>query len=174
MIKGSIMLYVLGLKHYFQNTFHKDFNKYVRNIIKKYNISYLAEEYSTEAAIRFTEDGESQLLKLSYDLKLKHLYCDPTNEEREKLGIPTEDQTIAKLGLKGKKGITTGEDSLISEEQHKYWYIREEEWLTRMRDADFLEGNTLFLVGYDHRLNFSKLLRKNDIKYKLFKTRRFK
>ncbi len=168
------MLYILGLKHYFQNTHNKDFDKYIRSLIKRYNISALAEEYSTEAAIRCTEDGESQLLKVSQTLGLKHLYCDPTNQERENLGIPTQDQTLKKLGLKGKKGITSAEDSLISLEQRKYWSIREKEWLARMKMAKFLKGSTLFLVGYDHRLNFSKLLRENNIKYKLFKTRRFK
>lgn len=168
------MLYVLGLKHYFQNTHNKDFDKYIRSLIKKYSISALAEEYSTEAAFRSTNDGESQLLKMSQTMGLKHLYCDPTNEERKKLGIPTEDQTIDKLGLSGKKFINFREDSLISQEQKKYWHIREKEWLVRMKAAKFLKGSTLFLVGYDHRLNFSKLLRENNIKYKLFKTRRFK
>ncbi len=132
-------IYLVGVFHQLQcrNTMNlvksqeiACFQDFVKNEILKYEVSLLAEEFSTEAC-KINGVECSTIQDVARELNIDHLFCDPTTDEREKCGI-----------------------------SHKDWDKREEFWLTRLIEVcSHQEMNIVFICGIDHLDRFqSKLI----------------
>jgi hypothetical protein len=165
------MIYLVATKHFYQNYYNANFYKYIRKLVKKHKISAIAEEYSQDAADAYAQDKQSLLLKLSKELNLEHLYCDPGKARRRKLGIPSRDEVLMELGLDNKRFLSSKEEELVEEERKKSWEIREREWLNKIIENNLTNKDTLVVIGEDHKESFSKLLEGKKLRYKLCKLR---
>ncbi len=168
------MLYILGVDHSFQSYYSNTFHDYIYSIIKDYDIKLLGEEYSTEARDMFHPQEESQLKQISQQTTVKHLYCDPTEEERELLGIESETQVRERLGFGFRARIVgTKEHKLVKKEMQKQWILREKEWLKRLNNANLQELNTLFVLGNLHTKRFARLVESNNVPFTILSIEEF-
>lgn len=169
------MLYILGVNHSYQKQSNVRFEKYIRRTIEKLDINVLAEEYSLEACHNRPPIENSILNNFSTELHLHHRYCDPNEEERKILGIRTQEQIKSQLGYAGKVTIVgTPQFYAIEKEKRKDWYIRENEWLNRLRDFDIDNQSILMVIGASHMRSFLKLLREKNIDYNNLKNYSFR
>ncbi len=98
------MIYLIGVNHAVQDykwsrdpkrgdlyeALTKEFKAFLYDVINTHNITVLAEEYNEEALGRGYD--KSVLKDIAKSLCLTHLYCDPKKKEREKLGIPSQEE----------------------------------------------------------------------------------
>jgi hypothetical protein len=160
------MIYLLATNHCYQNFPDDDFEEDIHKLVDKYKIVNIAEEYSEDAANKYAQEKQSQLSKLSKELNLRHLYCDPGKARRKTLGIPSRDDIVKKLGFDKKIFLNSEEEELVQKGMRKYWGIREQEWLRIIEEATSSNKNTLMVFGAEHKESFSKLLNEKGVKYK--------
>lgn len=89
------MVYLLGVDHQVQHNglamtperenATRDFCMFLELKIKNLNISMFAEEFN-EDALRISRASVAIVRDVAARLGLKHLYCDPTRQERKELG----------------------------------------------------------------------------------------
>jgi hypothetical protein len=134
------------------------FEQYLRAVIHKHGIQAIAEELNEEAfPVWRGHDSTARVLAAS--LGIKHMFCDPTNIERERLGIPTVEQIKVKLGFG--KFLTSQEYQEVVEEQQKYWLQRESYWIKCVKTLDC--DKCVFILGLSHVQSFAKLLLKEHV-----------
>ncbi|HQY59347.1 MAG: hypothetical protein WBB60_16915 [Nitrospira sp.] len=90
------MVYLLGVGHQVQHNgppmtperehATRDFCTFLKSRAKDLNISMLAEEFS-EDALRISKAHVAIVKDVAHSLGLKHLFCDPTRQERVERGI---------------------------------------------------------------------------------------
>ncbi len=136
------MVYIVGVNHDVQTAkSHQtnDFVAYVKLVCKEKEIQYLAEEWNFEI-------GEDQkvkkttVLKISKELKLKHINFEPTIEEKKSFGMPTQ------LEVQGYLNTISAEP--IRRELAKWNPERELIWFRNVKDV--LMENILIICGSDH------------------------
>lgn len=153
------MLYIIGVDHKIQYKFwlqkcqYSQFEAYLGKQVAKYGVALIAEELSEEA-MQPCGVKESLGQMVAQELGVEHRFCDPTSEERESLGIPSEAELKQHLGLG--KFLKDTEPQRLEEEEQKYWPIRERFWLDRICDATVQP--VLFLCGDTHVDSFLRLL----------------
>ena len=128
----------------------------------KYEFALIAEELSEEAMQRCGVK-ESIGQKVAQEFGIEHRFCDPTSEERESLGIPSEAELKERLGLG--RLLNDAELRRLDEEKEKYWPIRERFWLDRIRNA--LGQVVLFICGDSHVDSFRRLLQSEGVEVKV-------
>lgn len=116
-------------------------------------IDLIAEELSEEAITLWGAKG-SVARNVATRLSIMHLFCDPGLDERKKLGILTRKEIAAELGYG--RTLTSSQSAIIDAEERKFWSIREQYWLERLRDLSFSE--CAFIIGTQHIDSFSALL----------------
>jgi len=135
------MLYLIGVNHVLQHesTQHNlskivrdkraSFKAHVLEVIKKFGISVLAEEFSEQAKKKplMESVGETTLEHIARHKRIEHRFCDPTVAERKENEIEQSD----------------------SEK-------REQFWLSRIQD--YKNKNVLFVCGDDHFQSFGEKL----------------
>jgi hypothetical protein len=93
------MVYLIGVNHLAQfdapsvkivREERLAFKAHLLEIIQKYNISLLAEEFSEEAKMKWRV-SESILEKLGKTEGIEHRFCDPTSIEKNENGIENDD-----------------------------------------------------------------------------------
>ena len=93
------MVYLLGVDHQVQHSglpmtperdkATRDFCTFLKSMVKDLNISMLVEEFN-EDALRMNNVSISIVKNVAEGVELKHLYCDPTRQERKALGIDND------------------------------------------------------------------------------------
>lgn len=163
------MIYIHGINH---NTQHRGngsdvegasrLETFVEDFYGKKNISILGEEFSEEAC-EYSSVKSSVCLEISKRLPLlRHIYCDPSSSERQKLGIPSQDELVKQvkkdLGVK----IFMGKESndYYDRLRSQYHDIREMFWLAKLEP--YKGKKILFVCGSDHVDSFSAMLLEND------------
>jgi hypothetical protein len=95
-IKNSVknMIYLIGIDHLLQyngpvpSELLEEFKEYLVAMIKKLNITLIAEEFNEEFLCDVFNATEGTAEKAAEASGISHLYCDPDASEREALGIP--------------------------------------------------------------------------------------
>ena len=94
------MIYLIGVDHVIQHGGYLDtrkevalreFQSYLAQVVQEKRVDMIAEEFS-EVALERSNTDFSTCRKLALSLKIDHLFCDPTPEEREALKIETDEQ----------------------------------------------------------------------------------
>jgi hypothetical protein len=157
------LIYLIGVEHTVQDdkwskkgskhgamygNLIQEFRAYVYRIIESHRISILAEEYN-EGELR---DGKNSVLKdiaESFKPGMPHFYCEPTEREREDMGIPEhkkmEGEVLKSYNLPYKdfthyRCFGDGQvscDKLRKQKkliEKKYWPKREEYWLDKVKE----------------------------------------
>ncbi|MBU4373580.1 MAG: hypothetical protein KJ714_03905 [Euryarchaeota archaeon] len=157
-IIGTLHSYQFGAGSNIEGLFcteenEQSFQSAILAVCKRYCIAAIAEEMSITAL-------QEQSVSISVPKKVsdilgigdKHLYCDPSREQQESLGIRDENTVKAYGMLTGKSESEISEDQIV--ERRK----REPIW----RD-NLLKSNNwplLFICGYWHVPTFSEEMRK--------------
>lgn len=167
-------VFIVGVNHkiqyVFKNSTHStEFKNYLVGKITKHSISLIAEELSNEA-IKKNRANDSVARVTALSAGIKHRYVDPDSERRELLGIPSEKQLKEKLGLG--RSLYADELTRLNEAQAKYHRIREEDWLSQIKDQNC--SNVLFLCGYNHIESFASLLHNEGHQVQVLSTKKNK
>ena len=130
----------------------------VRGFCDEKRVAVIAEEYSIEGCKRYSVE-ESICCAIAREYGLVHVYCDPTADERERIGIPSPDELNEQVTGKPNCSILTpkecGEiDRLTAEHFPK----REQFWAEKL--VTFRGQDLLFVCGKDHVESFGGLLRR--------------
>ena len=114
----------------------KRFRAEIILIVESYAISLLAEELNTEGLSTVLEKQDRSILEeIAGDIRIPHMYCEPTRAQRKSTGLDGE--------------------ALCA------W--RESQWLDKLTASN--KSPILFVFGADHLSSFSKLAsRDNAIK----------
>lgn len=170
------MIYLIGVNnHNIQHdgngcadlSLRNKFSAFLKNKIVEYDIALLAEEFSEEALYKTSKGNMTTAQSAVKDLKaenlkIEHRFCDPDEEKRKEIGIPSRDEIKSKLGLRGPILLDSIQDKQIKEELRKYYPTREQFWFNKISDC--FDRNILFLCGSNHIESFSLLL--NSRQYK--------
>lgn len=94
------MVYLIGVNHIIQHlsdnsssqkvALVKEFELHLKQNGKEVGADLLAEEFSVDA-LRISRVAFSTVQMVAVQLKIPHRFCDPTLEERKRLGIAKED-----------------------------------------------------------------------------------
>ena len=156
-------VYLIGLNHSVQYTYlgkpytQISFRRHIESAITQYSVSLIAEELSVEAIERQRASG-SIVSVVAASKGIEHRYVDPDSRMRESLGIPSERLLKKRLGLG--RALSSDELRRLDEEKSRYHSIREEYWLSQIREHC---GNVLFLCGDSHVESFFSLLKKGYV-----------
>jgi len=94
------MIYLIGVDHVIQHGGYLDtrkevalreFQSYLAQVVQDKRIDVIAEEFN-EVALERSNTDFSTCRELARSLKIEHLFCDPTPEERQALKIETAEQ----------------------------------------------------------------------------------
>jgi hypothetical protein len=151
-------VYFIGLNHRHQLCGYKQgaaekFDSYLHKFCHDANIDLISEELS-EAAISLWGATGSVARNVALQLSIQHLFCDPSPDERECLGILTSKEIAVSLGFEEVWSKT--QEAEITAEERNYWPIRERFWLERLRTVAF--HNCAFILGSEHVDSFGSLL----------------
>lgn len=169
-------VYIIGVDHLIQyknsilpGSIFDQFRAYLLETLKKYEIETVAEEFNREYLTEVYFSDEATVESAAQSAGLRHLFCDPGDDERRRLGIPCF--ADIRDGVKRRHGINekiiTDRDLYIkveaesSSESKKFWHIREEYWYGIL--SSHLNGNILFICGHEHVPGFSDLLHKKGV-----------
>lgn len=169
------MIYLLGVNHNIQwdlnNPQHKNFQKYLNKFIIDHFINVLAEEFHKD----FLPENQktSVLKKIANNKKIKHIYCDANEEERERLGIKTPRQIRTELNIPHSWSSDQGSyyNGLIDGELKKYFGKREKFWINKIKK--YFNQNIIFICGYKHKKTFSRRLKKYGWSVIVIRKRKF-
>lgn len=165
------MIYLVGIDHLIQyenrivpgNLFNA-FRDFIKNIIQSHGIDLIAEEFHEEYLEQVYFSREATLRALARELGKDHLFCDPGDGDRRRLGIPyyaeQKDAVKRRYGITGtfvfdeelRKKIQDDTDREVMQ----YWDIREKFWFEKL--APHLERHILFVCGHEHVKRFKTLL----------------
>jgi hypothetical protein len=120
-------------------------------------IRAIAEEFSVDELINRNVDA-SICEQIATRFNIRHRYCDPNPEEREKLGVRHESL------IKAEGWHRNWAQERIKREVRASHAIREQHWLNQIVDMNCWP--TLFVCGAYHVSPFAKLLRQNGITVK--------
>lgn len=115
------MVYLIGVDHQVQHngppmtpdreTATRNFCKVLKLSAKKLNISILAEEFN-EDALRISKASTATVRDAADCLGLKHLFCDPTRQERKDLGI-NNDRDLRERFWLSRLGIHLNNETIL-------------------------------------------------------------
>lgn len=127
-----------SLQHRHPNTMNKEkeeilleFFQYISEKVQLLKISTIAEEFSLEAC-HISNCESSVIQEIATQLGIKHLFCDPDSQERNRLEINGDDQK------------------------------RELYWRDLLMENTNQDENIIFIVGLSHIANFCRILEKTE------------
>lgn len=164
------MVYIIGIDHLVQyngplpGNILAEFRELLVEKTGEYSISVIAEEFNAEFLHDVYNATEDTALAAAGEAGVDHIYCDPDEAERDKLGIPyyadVRDMVMEKHGISGGFIFDDEKRKMVeletAAEVKKFWHLRESFWLEKLRSR--LCGNILFLCGHEHVDRFRALL----------------
>ena len=180
--KINFMLYLIGVKHQIQYPLGSGRSDYTDEEIN-YFLKYMKTLISTISGVSFiaeemNEDGMKKRIIESTSLRdfvndpqnslfnLRHIFMEPSKEECQALGIPTEKERREKLGIQ--QGIiSTADQDKLDLEVNKYFGVRENFWLSKIKSELENDENGLVIIGSKHMKTFPGLLESKNIDYKI-------
>ena len=134
------------------------FLNFLREMQALHRADLLGEELNSEAIdnTRYKGVTGSVAQEVAKEAGIRHLFCDPTQKERQQLGIPSRQEIIERLGYKGLPCLTPQQDMDVRVEEKKYWETRERFWLGKLVESP--EDLIMFVLGACHINRFQTLL----------------
>lgn len=133
-----------------------EFHEFLHQQIELFEPDLLAEEMSLDG-LTAMHSSETVLRMLSDGFEIAHVFVDPGNSERKKLGIKSRRDIAKDLGYG--TALSRAQSRDVTKIDLDHWNIRENHWL------DILDQHTfercLFVIGSDH---VQRLLEKLDEK----------
>lgn len=153
-----MVCHLIGLNHGHQLEGYefgnwRAFDKYLSDLCISVGVDLIAEELNEEGIARWRANG-SVARTVALRLSIKHLFCDPNQQDRERLGLLTERDAAAKLGYG--RTWTSAQDATVTAEAQRTWPDRERFWLQRLRHVQF--DRCAFILGAAHVDTFGALL----------------
>jgi hypothetical protein len=95
---------------------------------------------------------------------VEHRFCDPTIDERKRIGYLGGDYLQIQIFMHDDRNLTQEDIQAKARalEIGKYWRIRERFWLERISD---IEGEVIFVCGDGHIETFTKMLSEEQISF---------
>ena len=166
------MIYLIGVEHIKSQWEYQDgsnrqfvscFTDILRRHIKELKVTVIGEELNHECLEQ--QDVEtSTAQKIGEEFCVKHIFCEPSAQDRIKLGILSKEEISEQLYKKELWQIPddSPEQQIINEEHRKYFPKRERFWLDKIKN--FQEEIILFICGKSHVDSFGKLLEEHRFK----------
>lgn len=159
------MIYLLGVDHKIQHDGPlgpkpertEAFVDAVTEMIKNLSIEVVVEEYNEDAK-REDQITLSVLEKVARAMGVKHVFCEPSLEERKANGILKEGQIIKKHGFDELRGLTNEQKAIVEKEVREQFAKREALWYSAIEED--IGPNMLCVIGASHVPTFGSLLRK--------------
>ncbi len=168
------MIYIVGVCHevqFINETSNLpligNFANHIIETIKRNNITILAEEWS-EQALKAWGSNTDTLRTIAKKLEIEHIFCDPDDAERKKIGYPTRQDMRKTLNLPSTFNTETDLEEAnkkIKEEERKFYPIREKYWLEILGDK--IQEDILFVCGDDHIKTFPEQIMKYNVKFSI-------
>lgn len=154
----TVICYLIGTNHAHQLEGQKDgdsvsFSKYLSAFCSGKRVDLIAEELNEECISKWQAVG-SVAKSVASKLSIRHLFCDPGSEDRQRLGVLSDQDVAKKLGFGS--CWTLQQAALIETEVRKSWPVRETFWLDRLRKIGF--SRCAFVLGAKHIVTFNALL----------------
>lgn len=165
------MICIIGVNHKIQHDGFGSANKsqrllfssYLEKIINTLNIEIVVEEFNKDS-INKSGAKNCVVRNVAYKFKLKHIFCEPSIQERCKLGILSSREMCDELGIKS-VGLNQGDVARLDEKMKEYFFIREKYWFEKI--VDFKDQKILMVIGATHITSFIQLLETNHCDYKI-------
>jgi hypothetical protein len=162
-----VMIYILGVDyHRYQavnpniNPDESKFGDYILRHVQDKTICHLAEEMNDEFLQRECNAHESVCRKMATELRITHIMCEPTTEERRQIGYI--DKPWEEFVAEDDTGCNDKIYSAFCSFHRKQWPIRENFWFDKLKQ--YLSDNVLFICGARHADRFSRLLQGKGFK----------
>ncbi len=166
------MIYLLGTRHTIQTEWDNPgphlaakferFKTFLSAAVQSTKVAAIAEETSHEPENRTSKKSIARLIAEGMQPPLFYVPCEANSEERKALGIPTEEEILARCQREG-----TGDtlEQCRDSELLKYFPLREKFWVERLRQV--AASPILFLCGPNHIRTFGCRLTENGIPCKI-------
>lgn len=138
------------------------FSSCLSRLVQVRSIDLIAEELNEEA-LALWKACASVAQNVAKLYGIRHLFCDPDSNERKRLGIKTRKEIASDLGYG--RVLTHDQSAEVDAVEKKYFGIREQCWLDRLREHEF--NKALLIIGADHIDSFCRLLTENRLAYEL-------
>jgi hypothetical protein len=166
------MLYVIGVAHRAQaktpdsqaTEAQESFEGCLRGIIDEVRPDFIGEEDNEEF---LCNRGEVSIThKVAQEKGIKHRFCDPSTEERAKIGYQNFMVISQRVWMK-EPDLSNEELGIKSRaiEIAQYFPIREQFWLHRLEGCR--DVHAIFVCGDIHIESFTKLLESDGISFKV-------
>ena len=154
-------VYLIGVDHSVQwNRESKEAREFVSFLEKKISQlrpSLIAEEFS-EQALKQNNVESTTVQDVAVRHEIKHIFCDPSDKEREEIGYPTKKQLRESFGIRSSiEG--TKEHKKRNLHERAFWPLREKFWLDKIQKTK--SARIIFICGSEHLESFRKLLLEN-------------
>jgi hypothetical protein len=120
-------------------------------------VKAIGEELS-EDSLAQSNSPESVPMRVAKALKLSHCFCDPSTEERKRLGLALDHNSV-EIGAWLKQGSTPESINAEVAVEHRK---RERVWLERLHAFDIWP--TLFVCGANHTHGFAAMLEGHGVR----------
>jgi hypothetical protein len=142
-----------------QNRIQREFRLLLIRAIEKHHPSLIAEEYHPEFLKRLRQN--SVAVEVASEVNITHRFCDPSLENRKRLGISD-----------GPPSAPPGWDNPEKRMQEYFlseWPIREEFWISQL--GKDIHKNVFFVLGAGHRETLRRRLERRAIEVKILEKR---
>lgn len=153
------MIYIVGTNHELQHTAkpfrvpagtanrgRDELKAYLRQLAKEIRPAVIAEEFCQD--VLNIKNANSNVKAVADELAIEHRFCDPSIQERGRLGLPQH-----------------GTEDCDPSDRSRFDAIREAYWVKRL--SDVLDQAVLFVCGADHVAGFTRLLREKRIGFEI-------
>jgi len=155
-------VHLIGTDHRYQLCGHQGanweaFKRYLSSFCQTEAIDLIAEELNEWEIERSKPQGATSSVArdVASRLGIKHLFCDPDEADRKRLGINSRKELANSIGVVG-HFLTPEQSTRICQMIREQWPIREGFWLEKLQRTDF--SHCAFILGANHVESFAKLL----------------
>jgi hypothetical protein len=144
----------------------EDFQRYLSDAAVSLRVAAIGEEMSEDRILDYGHNATSVAQLVARHSNMAHVFCEPNQNERQKLGLRAGDEMVEHVNGIAKK---TGRPFLEvhSEEVRKQFPVREAFWATRLASHKPDTNSVLFICGADHCGTFSETLRQRGLAARL-------
>jgi hypothetical protein len=125
------VIYLIGIDHQVQHAKNIDiaklFSSYLEKKVTDLNVDIIAEEWFEEL-LEMNNVTSTIPQDIAKKFKIKHIFCDPNKQERERIGWKTKADN----------------------------HLREKYWLDKIKNSS--QKNIIFICGSEHLESFKKLI----------------
>jgi len=148
------------------------FSMFLKEKIKEYDISLVAEEFNEDALYEVSKGNISTVKNVAEELKseglkIEHRFCELSKNERKARNILSPSEIYSeKLNIHRYSGpkpkLDKDQQKIFDGEMEKSFLARETVWSEKI--SDYIDRNVIFVCGVDHVRSFELLLTGKEYK----------